>query len=173
MAATRSAARRSWSGSAVPRLFCLLLGAVALLCLGRDGAWIGHAAAQAEPPARPGPMEETPEALPEGEGREETFCRCTACHGTAVFRARACAERWEELMDWSTDRQGMPPLEGEERRLIVDYLAGAFPPQQQRRRGGGTPSCPTTKGGPVYGPRSRGPTSPSRKRREEAMPTGR
>jgi hypothetical protein len=143
MAAIRSAARRSWSGSVVRRLPCLLLGAVALLSLGRDGAWIGRAAAQAEAPARPGPMEETPEILPEGEGREDTFYRCTACHGTAVIRrSRLSRERWDELMDWMTERQGMPPLEGEERRLIVDYLAGAFPPQQQRRRGGTNPFLP-------------------------------
>jgi hypothetical protein len=110
----------------------LLLGAIALLSPG----W-----ATAEPaPAGIGQVVETPEVLPEGAGREDTFYRCTACHGTAVIRrSRLSRERWDELMDWMTERHGMPPLEGEERRLIVDYLAGAFPPQEQRRRGSANP----------------------------------
>ncbi|MBI0539363.1 hypothetical protein D9599_27960 [Roseomonas sp. KE2513] len=85
-------------------------------------------------------MTEMPEALPEGHGREEAFYRCTACHSTAVIRrSRLSRDRWDELMDWMTERHGMPLLEGEERRLIVDYLAGAFPPQEQRRRGSRNP----------------------------------
>ena len=83
---------------------------------------------------------ETPEALPEGHGREDTFYRCTACHSTAlILRSRLSRDRWDELMDWMTERHGMPALEGDERRLIVDYLAGAFPPHEQRRRGPANP----------------------------------
>jgi len=82
--------------------------------------------------------EETPAALPDAPGREETFYACTACHGTAVIRrSRLSREGWDELMDWMTEKHGMPRLEGEERRVIVDYLARVFPPglQQQQRRG--------------------------------------
>lgn len=90
--------------------------------------------ALAAPAAR---AQETPEALPEAPGREETFYACTACHGTAVIgRSRLTREGWDELMDWMTEKQGMAPLEGEERRVIVDYLARAFPPGQRR---GGNP----------------------------------
>jgi hypothetical protein len=84
--------------------------------------------------------EETPEALPEAPGREGTFHACTACHGTAVIRrSRLSREGWDGLMDWMTEKQGMAPLEGEERRVIVDYLARAFPPGTQRQRRGGNP----------------------------------
>ena len=84
--------------------------------------------------------EETPEALPEAPGREETFYACTACHGTAVIgRSRLPREGWDELMDWMTEKQGMAPLEGEDRRVIVDYLARAFPPGTQRQMRGGNP----------------------------------
>lgn len=77
--------------------------------------------------------QETPEALPEAPGREETFHACTACHGTAVIgRSRLPREGWDELMDWMTEKHGMARLEGEERRVIVDYLARAFPPGQRR-----------------------------------------
>jgi hypothetical protein len=33
----------------------------------------------------------------------------------------------------------MAPLEGEQRRVIVDYLARAFPPGTQQQRRGGNP----------------------------------
>ena len=101
----------------------------ALLWLLALAAWPGGARAQ-----------ETPEALPEGPGREEAFYACTACHGTAVIgRSRLTREGWDELMDWMAEKQGMAPLEGEERRVIVDYLARAFPPGTRQQRRGGNP----------------------------------
>ena len=84
--------------------------------------------------------QETPEALPEGPGREETFHRCIACHGTAVIsRSRLSREGWDELMDWMAEKHGMAPLEGEDRRVVVDYLARAFPPGARQQRRGGNP----------------------------------
>lgn len=84
--------------------------------------------------------QETPEALPEAPGREETFHTCIACHGTAVIqRSRLTREGWDELMDWMTEKHGMPRLEGEERRVIVDYLARVFPPGTQQQRRGANP----------------------------------
>lgn len=95
--------------------------------------------ALAAPAAAPR-AEETPEALPEAPGREETFYACTACHGAAVIgRSRLSREGWDELMDWMAEKQGMAPLEGEDRRVIVDYLARAFPPGTQRQGRGGNP----------------------------------
>ncbi len=81
--------------------------------------------------------QETPEALPEGAAREEVFFACTACHATAVIRrSRLSRDRWDELMDWMTQRHGMNPLEGAQRERIVDYLAEHFPPARGRGRGG-------------------------------------
>ena len=71
---------------------------------------------------------ETEEVLPEGEGRAEVFGTCTACHSTAIIRrSRFTRQQWDDLMDWMTEKHGMNPLEGEQRTLIVDYLARAFP----------------------------------------------
>jgi cytochrome c5 len=93
--------------------------------------------ALAPPAAR---AQETPDALPEAPGREEVFHACTACHGVAVIgRSRLTREGWDELMDWMTEKQGMAPLEGEDRRVIVDYLARALPPGTQQQRRGGNP----------------------------------
>jgi hypothetical protein len=84
---------------------------------------------------------ETPEVLPPGHGREETFGYCTPCHSTAVIRrSRLSREQWDELMDWMSEKHGMNPLAGEMREVIVDYLAGAFPPAQPAGgRHGGNP----------------------------------
>ncbi|MCB4823738.1 hypothetical protein [Roseicella aerolata] len=83
---------------------------------------------------------ETPEALPPGEAREEVFYTCTACHGTAIIRrSRLSRQQWDDLMDWMTEKHGMNPLEGEQRRQIVDYLAAQFPASAAGRRRAGNP----------------------------------
>jgi hypothetical protein len=93
----------------------------------------GIALAGAQAPA-PEPEEET--VLPEGEGRSETFAYCTPCHGTAIIRrSRFSREQWDGLMDWMSEKQGMNPLEGEFRDLIVNYLAQHFGPAQAPARG--------------------------------------
>ena len=79
---------------------------------------------------------ETEEALPAGHGRGEVFALCTACHSTAIIRRSGFTrERWDELMDWMTEKQGMAPLEGEMRGLVVDYLAQNFAPRRAPRGG--------------------------------------
>ncbi len=88
------------------------------------------AAAQVEFP------DESPEIFPDFPNREEVFNRCTACHSTAIIRrTRLDRVRWDDLMDWMTEKHGMPTLEGEERIRVVDYLASAFPPADGRVRG--------------------------------------
>lgn len=76
--------------------------------------------------------EETPEVLPEGPGREETFYGCTACHGTAIIRQQGMTrERWDETLHIMTSKHGMPEYDGELRDLILDYLATNFPPRRR------------------------------------------
>lgn len=78
---------------------------------------------------------ETEDVLPPGEGREETFYGCTACHNTAVIRrSRLARTQWDGLMDWMTEKHGMAPLEGEQRRVIVDYLTRHFGPAAPNQR---------------------------------------
>jgi hypothetical protein len=78
--------------------------------------------------------EETEDVLPDGQGRAEVFAYCTACHSTAIIRRSGFSrDRWDELMDWMTEKQGMAPLEGEMRTLVVDYLARHFPPRRGPR----------------------------------------
>ena len=74
------------------------------------------------------------EDFPEGKGREETANMCAACHnGRIVSQQGLTRAQWDETLEVMTQRHKMPKLEGEERALILDYLAAAFPP---RRRSG-------------------------------------
>jgi len=73
------------------------------------------------------------EDFPPGPGREETANLCAACHtGRLVSQQGLSRAQWDETMELMTDRHKMPKIEGEERKLILDYLAAAFPPKQWR-----------------------------------------
>ena len=106
-------------------------------------AAVAMPAAPAAPAVAPPPVlaeAETPDALPDGPGRDDTFYRCTACHSTALIRRSGFTRaQWDDLMDWMVQRQNMPPLEPDMRRIIVDYLAEAFPPRRTSPRGGRNP----------------------------------
>jgi hypothetical protein len=74
--------------------------------------------------------------LPAGEGRDQVSGLCTICHDSAVIRrSRLSRPQWDGLMDWMTERHGMPPLHGELRTTIVDYLAKNFGPTPSNARG--------------------------------------
>lgn len=69
------------------------------------------------------------------EGREEVVAYCGACHSLKlVTQQRLPRYRWEELMVWMHEKQGMPKLPEEEEQLIVDYLAEHLGPPPRRRR---------------------------------------
>jgi hypothetical protein len=81
------------------------------------------------------PRDETPEQFPAGAGREEAFYACTPCHNFKLVAAQGLTRRqWEESLAWMTQRHNMPPLEGNDRKLVLDYLEATFPP---RARPGG------------------------------------
>jgi hypothetical protein len=92
-------------------------------------------AAWAQSPEAFTPGDETPEQFPEGAGRDETFYACTACHNFKLVAAQGLdRERWSGTLDFMTARHNMPAIEGDERKLILDYLATTYPP---RPAGGG------------------------------------
>ena len=81
--------------------------------------------------------EETPEVLPAGPHRDETFYFCVACHSSQIIsRQGMTRERWDETLHWMSEKQAMPALKGEERKLVLDYLAQAFPPKAPAVAGG-------------------------------------
>ena len=65
--------------------------------------------------------------LPEGLGREEVFYACQACHSLAIVKQQGLdRESWDETLVWMVEEQEMDPLDPEERKLILDYLATHF-----------------------------------------------
>lgn len=82
------------------------------------------------------PREENPEEFPVGAGRDDTFYFCTACHNFKLVAQQGMSRRrWDETLDWMTERHNMPKVEGKERQAMLDYLETAFPERAQENRG--------------------------------------
>jgi hypothetical protein len=90
------------------------LGAVVLL---GGWGWAAPAFAQAYDPA------DEWHGLPEGEGREEVFFSCVACHSMGTVMQQRLSRRWWEItIERMVDDMGMPEPEADELELILDYL---------------------------------------------------
>lgn len=77
--------------------------------------------------------EEDFQGLPAGTGREEVFYLCNACHSLKTVQQQGLPrDRWDDLLHWMTEKQGMPELEGQDRDLVLGYLAEHYgiPAQQ-------------------------------------------
>ena len=86
---------------------------------------MGAAAAALLLALTPAQAEENPWApLPPGDGAEDTYYACIACHSLRTVTNGGYSRRvWDELLDWMVEDQGMPELDPEEREIILDYLA--------------------------------------------------
>lgn len=68
--------------------------------------------------------------LPAGEGREEVFYLCSACHSIkTVVQQKLTREVWDETLDYMVSEQGMPELDEEERLTILNYLGTHVSPE--------------------------------------------
>jgi mono/diheme cytochrome c family protein len=80
------------------------------------------------------PRDERPEDYPAGEGRDQTFFTCTACHGFKIVAQQGQSRRqWDETLDWMTQRHNMPRLGDNDRKIVLDYLEASFPPRTAPR----------------------------------------
>lgn len=87
--------------------------------------------------------EETPDALPDFPGREETFGYCIGCHSMKVVGRQGMDRgRWDETLNWMTEKHGMPEPDADTRKLLLDYLAQAFPPKTPGQGGWVNPFAP-------------------------------
>jgi hypothetical protein len=103
------------------------IGTLAAVALALAG---GPVAAQA--PAFT-PRDESPEDYPAAAGREQTFYACTPCHGFKIVAQQAqTRERWNDTLDWMTQRHAMPPPSNDDRKVLLDYLEVAFPARAPR-----------------------------------------
>jgi cytochrome c2 len=73
--------------------------------------------------------EEDWQGLPAGQGREEVFYLCQACHSLrTVTQQKLTRDAWDETLVWMVEEQGMPEPEAEERGRILDYLGTHLSP---------------------------------------------
>lgn len=80
------------------------------------------------------PQVEDPESFPPGEGRDDTFYTCSACHAFKLVASQGFSrERWDETIDLMVDRHGMAKPEAKDREILLNYLASAFPPKASPR----------------------------------------
>lgn len=65
--------------------------------------------------------------LPRTPGYEAVDLNCTACHSLRiVMQQHATRERWDHLLTWMVEEQGMYPMPDEERALVLAYLVEHF-----------------------------------------------
>ncbi|MGV3633085.1 MAG: hypothetical protein ACO1NY_01955 [Pseudorhodoplanes sp.] len=92
-------------------------------------AWQAPLAANAQQSRTFTPTDESPEDLPAGTGRDETFYSCTPCHGFKIVAQQGMTRaQWDDSLNWMTARHGMNRIEGDDRKLILDYLEQHYPP---------------------------------------------
>ncbi len=64
------------------------------------------------------------EGLPLGEGVEDVYYTCQACHSLKlVLQQRLNRSRWDYTLNYMVEEQGMPELEAAERERILSYLS--------------------------------------------------
>jgi hypothetical protein len=85
------------------------------------------------------PRDESPEEFPPGPGRDDTFYACTPCHNFKLVAAQGMNRRqWDDSLTWMTQRHGMPALDGNDRKTVLDYLERTYPPRTPASGRGGT-----------------------------------
>ncbi len=64
---------------------------------------------------------------PQGEGRNLTGAWCGGCHSLNLVKQQGLTrDGWDILLNWMSEKQKMPPLHGEQRSTVLDYLAAHF-----------------------------------------------
>ena len=120
------AAPRGDPGGVIMRLRLIIGSAIAALLLAP-----APAVAQAQTFT---PGDEKPEDYPAGPGRDDTFYACTPCHGFRIVAQQGQSRRqWDDTLDWMTQRHNMPKLEGDQRKVVLDYLEATYPPRTAPR----------------------------------------
>ena len=60
-------------------------------------------------------------------GAETTYYTCTACHSELMIAQQGLTrERWDKLLIWMVEEQGMHPLDPEDRETVLDYLSAHY-----------------------------------------------
>lgn len=100
------------------RWHALLATAAIALLLSATFAVVGDEATRAE-------TDELAQlGLPPDKGRDEVEAYCGACHSLRlVVQQGLSRDAWQETIEWMVEEQEMEPLEPEDHKLVLDYLA--------------------------------------------------
>ena len=91
----RLSRKTPWIAAQVARRFVLSLCTASLFVAGS----LDSSIAQGQPHTFT-PTDETPEDLPAGDGREETFYACTACHGFKIVAQQGLTRtQWDDSLN--------------------------------------------------------------------------
>lgn len=64
-------------------------------------------------------------------GVEEAYAYCAACHSERLVAQQGLTrERWESLLEWMVEEQGMAELEEPDRSIVLDYLSEQYGPDR-------------------------------------------
>ena len=64
---------------------------------------------------------------PQDQGSALTGKVCSVCHSLAIVKQQGLSsERWDELLDWMVEEQGMSELTAEQRAEVIGYLSTHF-----------------------------------------------
>ena len=75
------------------------------------------------------------QGLPPGEGRDEVFGLCGACHSMMLVTQQGLSRpTWEEVLVLMVEEQEMAELEPEDEKLVLDYLEKFYGPDRLARR---------------------------------------
>lgn len=73
--------------------------------------------------------------LPPGEGREEVFGLCAACHSMKLVTQQGLSRStWKEVLVLMVEEHEMAELEPEDEKPVLDYLAKFYGPDRLARR---------------------------------------
>jgi cytochrome c len=62
--------------------------------------------------------------LTPGENMELVAAICSACHSLHMVAQQGLSrKRWDKMLDWMIEEQGMEELDGDDREAVLDYLS--------------------------------------------------
>jgi len=77
------------------------------------------------------------QGLPPGDGRDEVFGYCSACHSIRLVTQQGLTRAdWGEVLVTMVEEHEMAELEPEDERLVLDYLARFYGRDRRARKMG-------------------------------------
>ena len=79
------------------------------------------------------PATKIPRTIRPPPGATRRFMPARPCHGFKIVAQQGqTRQQWNDTLDWMTQRHAMPPPSDGDRKILLDYLAAAFPARASR-----------------------------------------